>query len=137
MNRNRLTAAFVLGVFGIVFALAQGPGVDKADPTRNPNAKPPMKRDLYACPKCEAASTMSGNCKGCGEKMVKIQGTTIYACPDCHKSGMKPGKCPACGMAMKKMVRTYACHDCKVSSTKPGKCSKCGMALKKHLLPLS
>lgn len=136
MNRTRWIAVLALSVSSIAWALAQGHGMGNADLTHHPHAKTPRKRDLFACPKCETASMMSGNCKGCGEKMVKINGTVLYACPDCHKSSMKPGKCPACGMAMKKVVRTYACDDCKTSSEKPGKCPKCGMTLKKHLLPL-
>lgn len=122
-------------IFVLIFLVVAMLALGSVAPAQNKSpAKHRLAAQVYACPKCEMASTHAGKCS-CGETLISVKGKTIYACADCKTESSKAGKCPKCGKAMEKSFVTYACDKCHYAATKAGKCPKCGTKLQRHVLP--
>lgn len=133
MMRN-LRLMIVLLVLSFVSASAV-----LAHPTFDPRGPNPARlgpNKIYACPKCEMASTKSGTCKMCKGALEEIHGKFVYTCAKDKTTADKAGNCPKCGKFMAKAVQTYACTKCHTTGDKPGNCPKCGKFMSKKTLPM-
>lgn len=118
-----------------LFMVAVAPAGVRLDPPKPPSLKLGPNH-VYACPKCEMASTKAGKCPGCKADLIEIHGPFVYTCAKCKTTATKAGNCPKCGKFMAKAVQTYACAKCHTSGTKAGKCPKCGKFMAKKVLPM-
>lgn len=118
-----------------LLAVVVAPAGMRLDPPKTPALKLGPNH-IYACPKCDMASTKAGKCPGCKADLIEIQGTFVYTCAKDKTTASKAGNCPKCGKFMSKAVQTYVCTKCETSSTKAGKCPKCGKFMAKKVLPM-
>jgi ribosomal protein S27AE len=118
-----------------LLAVVVAPAGMRLDPPKTPALKLGPNH-IYACPKCDMASTKAGKCPGCKADLIEIQGTFVYTCAKDKTTASKAGNCPKCGKFMSKAVQTYVCAKCESSSTKAGKCPKCGKFMAKKVLPM-
>ena len=88
---NFVTLFLCLGILTSL-GFAQGAPLANAKNKMRMKAMMNAKGKIYACEKCDMASTHGGKCPGCGQKMNAIEASYIYACEDCHKESKNPGK---------------------------------------------